>query len=68
MSAAHDKVIEEAEILLECGVDGLIIENLRDTSYYPKRVPVETVAVLSAVARELKQHVGVSHRTECLAQ
>jgi uncharacterized protein len=58
MSVVYDKAIEEAEILIECGVDGLIIENFRDTPYYPKRVPVETVAALAAVARELKRHVA----------
>src|SRR5215468_7306664 len=57
MSAVYDKAIEEAGILLDGGVDGLIIENFRDTPYYPKRVPVETVAALSAVARELKRRV-----------
>src|SRR5215470_13349300 len=58
MSAVYDKAIEEAEILLDGGVDGLIIENFRDTPYYPRRVPVETVAALSAVARELKRRVA----------
>jgi uncharacterized protein len=58
MSVVYDKAIEEAVTLLECGADGLIIENFRDTPYYPKRVPVETVAALSAVARELKRHVA----------
>ena len=58
MSAVYDKAIEEAGILLECGVEGLIIENFRDTPYYPRRVPVETVAALSAVARELKRRVA----------
>jgi uncharacterized protein len=58
MSVIYDKAIEEAGILLECGIDGLIIENFRDTPYYPKRVPVETAAALSAVARDLKRHVA----------
>jgi uncharacterized protein len=58
MGVVYDKAIEEAEILLQCGVDGLIIENFRDTPYYPKQVPLETVTALSAVARELKRQVA----------
>jgi len=58
MSVVYDKAIEEAGILIECGLDGLIIENFRDTPYYPRRVPVETIAALSAVAREMKRHVA----------
>jgi uncharacterized protein len=58
MSVVFDKAIEEAGILIDGGVDGLIIENFRDTPYYPRRVPVETIAALSVVARELKRRVA----------
>jgi uncharacterized protein len=58
MSVVYDKAIEEAEILSGGGVDGLIIENFRDNPYYPRRVPAETIAALSAIARELKQRVA----------
>jgi predicted TIM-barrel enzyme len=39
MGVVYDKAIEEAGMLLECGVDGLIIENFRDTPYYPSGYP-----------------------------
>jgi uncharacterized protein len=55
MRAVYDKALEEAGTLSNHGVDGFIVENFRDKPFYPGRVPVETVAALTAVAHEIKR-------------
>jgi uncharacterized protein len=55
MKAVYDKALEEAAILAHHGVDSFIVENFRDKPFYPGRVPVETVAALTAVAHEIKR-------------
>ncbi|MEZ0373271.1 MAG: BtpA/SgcQ family protein [Candidatus Sericytochromatia bacterium] len=49
----YETALAEAEIYARQGVDGLIVENFRDAPFYPERVPVETVAAMSAVIREI---------------
>lgn len=70
-----DEIIEytmkEVEILIDCGVDGFIIENHGDVPFIkPERFPIETIAAMSVVGAEVskiaKKHnlaVGVN----CLA-
>lgn len=53
MEPIFAKALQEAHIYQEAGVDGVIIENFKDAPFYPQRVPVETVAAMSAVAREV---------------
>lgn len=55
----YTKALYEASILVENGVDALIIENFRDRPHFPGRVPVTTVATMAAVAREIKNRVKV---------
>ena len=45
--------LSEAEIYKLHGVDGLIIENFRDNPFFADEVPPETIAAMSAVAREV---------------
>ena len=55
MKPIYEKALEEAATLSKHDIDGLIIENFRDQPFYPGRVPIETVAALTAVAREVKR-------------
>ena len=59
MARIYDQALEEAAIFKKYGVDGLIVENFRDKPFYPGRVPAETVASFSAVARELVKQASV---------
>jgi len=45
--------MSEARAFIEHGVDAIIVENFRDGPFYPAGVPVETVATLAAVTREI---------------
>jgi len=42
---------EEAKIYCECGVDGVIIENMHDVPYLRGEVGPEIVAAMTAIAR-----------------
>ncbi len=59
LQAVYDQALQEADILKRQGLHGLIIENFRDKPFFPNRVPAETIATLSAIAREIIQLVNV---------
>lgn len=49
----YSTAIAEATIFLEHRVDAIIVENFRDGPFYPEQVPVETIATLAGVTREI---------------
>ena len=53
MESIYRRAIEEASLLSECGIHGLIVENFRDKPFLPDRLPPETVASMAAVGREV---------------
>lgn len=53
MQAVYDTALAEAALFSKYPIDGLIVENFRDMPFYPGRLPVETVAALATVTREL---------------
>jgi membrane complex biogenesis BtpA family protein len=55
----YDTAVAEAQLMLDHGVDALIVENFRDGPFPPDRVPVETVATLAGVTREIVRCAGV---------
>lgn len=59
ISDVYEKAIMEAEIYQQANVDGIIIENFNDKPFYPGNVPVETIAAMSVVAREIISRVNV---------
>jgi uncharacterized protein len=59
MAAVYERALEEAAIFGKYAIDALIIENFRDKPFYPGRVPAETVAALSSVAREVIKQSNV---------
>ncbi len=59
-NAVLSAALADARVLVENGVDGLIIENFGDMPFYTDRVPRETVACMSAVsARIVRMFPGV---------
>jgi uncharacterized protein len=53
MDPVYDTALAEVERFARYGVDGFIVENFRDTPYYPGRLPPETIASLATVSREV---------------
>jgi uncharacterized protein len=54
-----DQALSEANLFQRHGVDGLIIENFRDKPFYPQHVPIETVAAMAAITREVRNSVKI---------
>lgn len=59
MGAVYETALAEAEIFTRYAIDGLIVENFRDTPFYPQNLPPETVAALAAVTRDIVKAVRV---------
>src|SRR5215831_3621619 len=53
MREVYDTALAEAAIFARYLIDGLIVENFRDTPFYPHALPAETIAALTAVTREV---------------
>jgi membrane complex biogenesis BtpA family protein len=58
---------EEARVYRECGVDGLIIENLHDVPYLKGEVGPEIVAAMTAIGSEVKAEGGLPVGIQILA-
>lgn len=52
------KAVDDAKVLVENGVDGIIVENFGDKLFL-KRVGPEVVAAMTYIAKEVKDSVGV---------
>lgn len=50
LRAIHERVLEDAAVLVAGGVDGLVLENFGDSPFYPGSVPPATIAHLTALA------------------
>lgn len=59
MSRIYEQAMVEADILTQNDIDGLIVENFNDVPFYPGRVPVETVAAMSCIVREVAEDTAV---------
>ena len=57
----------EAKLLLEQGVDALMIENMHDRPYLNRRVGPEVTAVMTAVATAVRQAVSIPVGIQILA-
>jgi membrane complex biogenesis BtpA family protein len=58
---------EEAKIYRECGVDGIIIENMHDVPYLKGEVGPEIVAAMTAIGTEVKRECGLPVGIQILA-
>jgi hypothetical protein len=55
LAAVLERARSDAEVLIEAGFDGFVIENFGDVPFYPDHVPAETIASMTRVATELRQ-------------
>jgi len=53
MAQVTDRAVTDAQAYLDGGLNGLILENYGDLPFFPGTVPPETVAAMTAVAREI---------------
>src|ERR1051326_5709003 len=58
---------EEARVYRECGVDGVIIENMHDVPYLKGEVGPEIVAAMAIIGAEVKTVGGVPMGVQILA-
>jgi len=58
---------EEANVYRECGVDGVIIENMHDVPYLKGEVGPEIVAAMTAIALEVKSECRLPVGIQILA-
>lgn len=58
---------EEAKIYRECGVDGIIIENMHDVPYLKAEVGPEIVAAMTAIGTEVKNECRLPVGIQILA-
>src|ERR1041385_6591999 len=50
LSEIIDRVLRDASVLADAGIDAFILENFGDVPFYPRRVPPHTVAFMTAIA------------------
>jgi membrane complex biogenesis BtpA family protein len=55
----YDQALAELEVFKRHAIDSVIVENFRDMPYFPGHVPVETVAAMAAVSREVVRAAGL---------
>ena len=49
------RALSNARVLIDNGIDGIIIENYGDAPFYPDRVEPHTVAALTLIADEIRE-------------
>jgi membrane complex biogenesis BtpA family protein len=59
MQKVYDQALAELDVFKRHSLDSVIVENFRDMPYFPGRVPVETVAAMAAVSREIVRAAGM---------
>jgi uncharacterized protein len=59
LQKVYDQALAELDVFKRHRLDSVIVENFRDMPYFPGRVPVETVAAMAAVSREIVRAAGM---------
>src|SRR5215470_4014267 len=59
MQKVYDQALAELDVFRRHRLDSVIVENFRDMPYFPGRVPVETVAAMAALSREVVRAAGM---------
>ncbi len=59
MHAVIERAVQDAVLLVEAGLDGVMVENYGDVPFYPEQAPPETVAALAVCVREVQRAVPV---------
>lgn len=55
-----DIALDEARILEDAGLDGLIVENVGDTPFFRETVPPATVAAMGVIVREVRRQTDLA--------
>src|SRR5438034_9360581 len=55
IEAVRSAMLRDAELLVEGGVHGLMMENFGDTPFFPGRVPAQVTTHMTALAAEVKR-------------
>ena len=67
LKAIESKAVAEAKIYRDCGVHGIMIENMHDTPYLRGKVGPEIVAAMAIIACEVKVASGLPCGIQILA-
>ncbi len=59
LRAVREAVLRDAEAMVESGIHGLVLENFGDAPFWPRRVPAEVVAQMTALAVEIGRRFPV---------
>lgn len=55
LSRIRQQVVKDAQLLVEGGVHGLMMENFGDSPFFPGRVPAHVVSHMTAIAAEVRR-------------
>lgn len=58
MPAVVERALRDARVLVEAGLDGILVENFGDVPFHPGPVPPETVAGLALAVARVREVVG----------
>ncbi|MDA1096500.1 MAG: BtpA/SgcQ family protein, partial [Chloroflexi bacterium] len=58
VAAVIDRACQDARVLAEAGIDGIIVENFGDTPFAPGRVEAVTVAAMTVATRAVRDTVS----------
>ncbi len=58
MEAVLDAARKDAQVLVDGGLDGVIVENFGDAPFLPGPAPPETVAAMTLAVREVRDVIG----------
>lgn len=59
MGSVVGRAVQEARVLEEEGISGVLVENFQDAPFFPGTVPPETVAAMAVAVRAVREEVGV---------
>lgn len=67
LRAIERAALAEAKTYRDCGVDGVMLENMHDTPYLRTKVGPEIVAAMAVIARAVKDATGLPTGVQILA-
>jgi membrane complex biogenesis BtpA family protein len=67
LAAIERQALAEAKTYRDCGVDGVMLENMHDTPYLRAKVGPEIVATMAIIARAVKSATGLPTGVQVLA-
>ncbi len=59
MQSVVERAVQEARVMEEEGMSGVLVENFQDAPFFPGTVPPETVAAMAVAVRAVREEAGV---------